>query len=323
MEVKGEGGHDISAQLRDGEDEAQENIQDLKKEINFYSRLLMEKMLVKKRRIMLKQESKEVQVNWSLIEKYLVGLNMNGKDEQEKTSNLQTQHQGAGRQTSFPATVLSKKQVKKEEEKLTTELQLITQERNEVMDRLISITEEAVNKRPFEKPNLMYGTIQLKEIMSFLHNLEMEKIEAQENIQELKKEINFYTNLKSRLLMEKTLVQKRLLTLRQESKEVHVDWALIEKYLVKLNVNGEDEQEKTSNLQTQPQVSDPLARAEISKAQDEGLLQKEMPPQELWDHSMKQSAAWLKQCCTGDPEEHSTKDGICDPCLQTVESSTP
>ena len=54
---------------------------------------------------------------------------------------------GAGRQPSSPENVLSKKQARKEEEKLTTELQLITQERNEVNDRLISITEEAMNKR--------------------------------------------------------------------------------------------------------------------------------------------------------------------------------
>ena len=46
--------------------------------------------------------------------------------------------------------------------------------------------------RHFEKPNQMYEQLELKEIMSFLHNLEMEKIEAQESIQELKKEINFY-----------------------------------------------------------------------------------------------------------------------------------
>ena len=40
----------------------------------------------------------------------------------------------------------------------------------------------------------MYEQLKLKEkeVMTFLHNLEMEKIEAQENIQELKKEINFY-----------------------------------------------------------------------------------------------------------------------------------
>ena len=40
----------------------------------------------------------------------------------------------------------------------------------------------------------MYEQLKLKEkeIKSFLHNLEMEKIEARENTQELKKEINFY-----------------------------------------------------------------------------------------------------------------------------------
>ena len=48
--------------------------------------------------------------------------------------------------------------------------------------------------RTFQRLNPMYEQLKLKEkeIKSFLHNLEMEKIEAQENIQELKKEINFY-----------------------------------------------------------------------------------------------------------------------------------
>ncbi|XP_052028753.1 disks large homolog 5-like [Apodemus sylvaticus] len=188
----------------------------------------------------------------------------------------------AGRQTSSPATILSKKQAKKEEEKLTTELQLITQERNEVNDRLISITEGDMNKRTFQRLNSMYEQLKLKEeeIKSFLHNIEMEKIEAQEYIQELKKEINFYSNLHSRLLMEKMLVKKRRVMLMQESKEVLLDWSLIEKYLVGLNMNGKDEQEKTSNLQTQHQVPETVARAEISTDQDEGLMQNDFPPQE-------------------------------------------
>ena len=54
---------------------------------------------------------------------------------------------GAGRQASSPATVLSKKQAEKEEERLTRELQLVTQERNELRDRLIYVTEGAMNKR--------------------------------------------------------------------------------------------------------------------------------------------------------------------------------
>ncbi|XP_052028774.1 disks large homolog 5-like [Apodemus sylvaticus] len=188
----------------------------------------------------------------------------------------------AARQTSSPETVLSKKKAKKEEEKLTTELQLITQERNEVNDRLISMTEGAMNKRPFQRLNPMYEQLKLKEkeVMTFLHNLEMEKIEAQENIQELKKEINFYSNLHSRLLIEKMLVKKRRVMLMRESKEVLLDWSLIEKYLVGLNMNGKDEQEKTSNLQTQHQVPETVPRAEISTAQEEGLLQNDFPPQE-------------------------------------------
>lgn len=53
----------------------------------------------------------------------------------------------SGRQTSSPGTVLSKKQLEKEEESLTTELQLLTQERNELRDRLIYATEGHMNKR--------------------------------------------------------------------------------------------------------------------------------------------------------------------------------
>jgi hypothetical protein len=53
----------------------------------------------------------------------------------------------AGRQTSSPATVLSKRQAKNEEERLTTELQLITQKRNEPRDRLLYVTDRSMNKR--------------------------------------------------------------------------------------------------------------------------------------------------------------------------------
>ena len=49
--------------------------------------------------------------------------------------------------TSSHATILSKKQARKEEEMLTRELQLVTQERNELRDRLIYVTEGVMNKR--------------------------------------------------------------------------------------------------------------------------------------------------------------------------------
>lgn len=53
----------------------------------------------------------------------------------------------AGRETSFPGTVLSKKQAKKEKKRLIKELQLITEERNDLRDRLMYVTERYVNNR--------------------------------------------------------------------------------------------------------------------------------------------------------------------------------
>ena len=49
--------------------------------------------------------------------------------------------------------------------------------------------------------------------------------------------------------MEKNL--KMPVTQNQKNKEVDIDWALIEKYLVDLNQNGKDKQEQTSNHETQ------------------------------------------------------------------------
>lgn len=48
--------------------------------------------------------------------------------------------------------------------------------------------------RTYHRQNLLYEKLKMKEkeVMSFLHNLEMEYIEARKNNQELKKEINVY-----------------------------------------------------------------------------------------------------------------------------------
>jgi len=51
------------------------------------------------------------------------------------------------------------------------------------------------------------------------------------------------SNLHSQLLMDQACMKKKLVTLKQESKELH-------RYLFELNPNDEEEQEKTSNLQT-------------------------------------------------------------------------
>lgn len=48
--------------------------------------------------------------------------------------------------------------------------------------------------RPYHRQNTLYEKLKLKEkeIMTFLHDLEMKNMEARENNQELKKEKNFY-----------------------------------------------------------------------------------------------------------------------------------
>ncbi|XP_006255424.3 disks large homolog 5-like [Rattus norvegicus] len=148
----------------------------------------------------------------------------------------------ACRQKSSPETVLNKVQANKEEERVNRELEPTTKERNELTDRLLYVTGGSMKKRP----NPFYEKLKITvyELMSLLHNLDIKNIEHHEKIQELNKEINFYRNLHSWLLMDQACMKKKLVTLKQESKEV-------QRYLFELNPNDEDEQEKTSNLQTQ------------------------------------------------------------------------
>ncbi len=53
----------------------------------------------------------------------------------------------AGRETSYPGTELSKNQAMKEKERLIKELQLITEERNDLRDRLRFLTERSMKNR--------------------------------------------------------------------------------------------------------------------------------------------------------------------------------
>ena len=63
--------------------------------------------------------------------------------------------------------------------------------------------------------------------------------------------------------MQKNLMNKRLVTLKQENKEVHADWTIIQQYLVDLNLNDKDEQEKTSILQDQQHQVGPSSSARL------------------------------------------------------------
>ena len=60
----------------------------------------MEENLIKKKLAILQQESKEIHADWAIIHQRLVELNLSGKDEQEKTSNLETQEHQVGTNNS-------------------------------------------------------------------------------------------------------------------------------------------------------------------------------------------------------------------------------
>ncbi|XP_063134447.1 disks large homolog 5-like [Rattus norvegicus] len=149
----------------------------------------------------------------------------------------------AGRETSSPETALSKEQAKKEKERLIKELQLITKERNDLRDRLRFLTERSKNNWPHFRPHPYYEDLERMEkgVMSILHNLEMENTEIHENSHKLKKEMTFSRNLLSQLLMENTC-RKKLVPLKQESKEVHLECALNQKYLLDFKKKDKDQQ---------------------------------------------------------------------------------
>ncbi|XP_063122383.1 disks large homolog 5-like isoform X1 [Rattus norvegicus] len=78
-----------------------EKFQELQKEINFYrnlpSRIHMDKICMQKKLFPFRKESKAEQLDSApLLQKFLFDLNKKDKDEQEKTSNLQTKQHLVG-----------------------------------------------------------------------------------------------------------------------------------------------------------------------------------------------------------------------------------
>ncbi|KAH0509643.1 Disks large-like protein 5 [Microtus ochrogaster] len=90
--------------------------------------------------------------------------------------------------------LLTKKQMKQEVDRLTTELQLITSQRNEQQDHLTFISEDTMENRPYHKPNPFYEKLKLEhaQVMSELRTLEADYTETSEKFSELTKETVFY-----------------------------------------------------------------------------------------------------------------------------------
>ncbi|XP_075806259.1 disks large homolog 5-like [Microtus pennsylvanicus] len=112
--------------------------------------------------------------------------------------------------------LLTKKQMKQEVERLTTELQLITSQRNERQDHLTFISEDTTENRPYHKPNPFYEKLKLEhaQVMSELRTLEADYTETSEKFSELTKETVFY-QMSGRLVHDTGTLKDRLTFFRQ------------------------------------------------------------------------------------------------------------
>ncbi|KAM7336375.1 hypothetical protein ACRRTK_004868 [Alexandromys fortis] len=159
---------------------------------------------------------------------------------------------GAAGERPSPQTVLTKKQKVRS---LTTQLQQMTRERNELRDHLISITEEPIDNRTrsYRKPNPLFEKLKRKHerVMSDLQRLEDEKNEVTEKFNELAKESFFYWNLQYQLVMEKYQMEDKVDLLKQENKKLMQYWVLLQKHLEDLHLAFQDQEEENRDLQTQ------------------------------------------------------------------------
>ncbi|OBS69799.1 hypothetical protein A6R68_01662, partial [Neotoma lepida] len=130
--------------------------------------------------------------------------------------------EGASKEPPPTPTLLTKKQIKQKVESLTTQLQLMTSERNELRDCLLLL----LDKRPYHRPNPFYEILKMdhQQVMSDLKNRENENMETSQKFSELTKEKGFYCDLQSRLLREQSQLKKKVDMLRQEKKKLLEDW---------------------------------------------------------------------------------------------------
>ncbi|XP_076400888.1 disks large homolog 5-like isoform X1 [Peromyscus maniculatus bairdii] len=175
-----------------------------------------------------------------------------GLESRRKTTKKGSwgRHKAAMEPSSHP-TILTKKGVRKEMQRLKVELQVVTRERNELRDQLFFIRKGPVHNRP----NTWYEDLKMEheEVMTDLQRLQNENKEASEKVDELANLTVFYRGLHSQVLMEHTQLKDQVAMLRQENKNRTEDWVLLKIHLEALKLMCEDQEKETSYLQNQQQ----------------------------------------------------------------------
>ncbi|XP_050009860.1 disks large homolog 5-like [Alexandromys fortis] len=172
-----------------------------------------------------------------------------------RTSKWLWRRQNTAAEPSSHPVLPTKTPVKEKMEKLTTELQLMTSQRNELRERIVFITEGTMQNRPYHKPNPFYEKLKSEhnEVMLQLKRLEEENTMASQKFSELTEETVFYLGLQSRLLMQETQLEKMVAMLRQEKRKLLEDWDLLRPHLEDWKVICKDKEEDTSDLKSQQQ----------------------------------------------------------------------
>ncbi|XP_052588300.1 disks large homolog 5-like [Peromyscus californicus insignis] len=188
---------------------------------------------------------------------------------------------GTSKEPPPTPTSLTKKQVKQKVKSLTTQLQVMTAQRNDLRDRLILVTEGSLDNRPYHRPNPFWEKLKMEhqQVMSDLQKFENENLEASQKLSELTKDKVFLfrvgmlrhgvvgdqrwltwsyhlecvsSDLQSRLLMEQSQLKKKLDMLKQEKENLLEDWVVLKHHLGDLQVLRKD-QEEISDLHNQQQ----------------------------------------------------------------------
>nr|XP_042140529.1 disks large homolog 5-like isoform X2 [Peromyscus maniculatus bairdii] len=187
--------------------------------------------------------------------------------------------QGASKDPPPTPTHLTKQQVTQKVESLTTQLQEMTAQRNDLRDRLILVTEGSLDKRPgTRRANTWYEDLKVEheEVMTDLQRLQNENTKASEKVDELANLTVFYCGLHSQVLMEHTQLKEQVAMLMQEKKNRTEDCVLLKHHLEALKLICEDQEEETSDLQTQQQQEFERLKGSLQFL----LKQKEMITQE-------------------------------------------
>nr|XP_048316150.1 uncharacterized protein LOC125416992 [Myodes glareolus] len=198
----------------------------------------------------------------------------------------------------------TQKQMQKEMERLTKELQLMTSQRNELRDHVIFITEGKVDDRPYHPPNPLNEKVKLqhKQALSALQRLEDENTKASEQLSELIKETVLYregrrrcagpyyavclsSGLHSLILMQHRQLEKKVDLLRQEKKKLRDDWILLMQHVEDLKVLCKDQEENNDvNTQQQQELKGLVERLQFLLKQKKTDTQKKDLAEKLRHH---------------------------------------